>query len=118
MGKIYVCSPLRPLASGREEAQKELEGNLKVARRACREIVLGGDVPICPHIYATQFLDDNVDAERNMGMAIGFLWLKESDELRVYGGRVSEGMKAEIDLAESIGIPVTYAADLGKKEVS
>ena len=48
MKKIYICSPL----SG------DYEKNIENAKRYSRYVVLKGLIPVTPHIYFTQFLDD------------------------------------------------------------
>ena len=91
---IYVCSPLRG----------DISGNIAKAKAHCREIALNGDMPIAPHVYATQFLDDTVPPERAVGMAIGIELLRFCDELRIYGDTISEGMAAEMAEAERRGM--------------
>ncbi len=95
MQKVYICSPCRG----------DYGKNLANARQYSRWVVELGYIPITPHIYLTQFLDDTVDSERETGLRIGLELLRECSEVWVFGNP-SEGMKAEIDFAESIGIPV------------
>ena len=60
-----------------------------------------------PHLYMTKALDDRDPLEREIGMAAGRRLLLHCDEIWVgqkYG--ISEGMKAEIELATKAGIPV------------
>ena len=90
---IYICSPLRG----------DIEQNIKNAQSYCREVILKGFVPICPHIYFTQFLDDSIESERKIGMKYGLNVLKLCDEIWIYG-EPSEGMKKEIAIAERLGI--------------
>lgn len=54
---IYICSPLRG----------DIEKNIQKAQGYCREAVdLWPDViPIAPHVYCTQFLDDTIPQERD-----------------------------------------------------
>lgn len=95
--KIYVCSPLRG----------DIEENIKRAKQYCKEITLSGNIPICPHVYFTQFLDDNIEEERNLGMSLGIELLKICSAVYVFRENgISSGMKAEIDIASSLGIPV------------
>ena len=60
---IYICSPLRG----------DIEKNIQKAQGYCREAVdLWPDViPIAPHVYCTQFLDDTIPQEREAGMELG-----------------------------------------------
>lgn len=102
---IYICSPLRG----------DIEKNIQKAQGYCREAVeLWPDViPIAPHVYCTQFLDDTIPQEREAGMELGIALLDMCDELWVYGiNNPSEGMKKEITYAKEHGIPVKDAADL------
>ena len=103
MKKIYICSPLRG----------DYEENIQKAIGYCREVALAGDLPIAPHVYCTQFLDDTKPEERKRGMAIGAELLELCSEVRVYGDRISEGMQAEIRRAEALGIPVRYVRGEG-----
>lgn len=100
---VYICSPLRG----------DIEGNIKKAQQYCHEVVeLFPDVlPIAPHIYCTQFLDDSIPWERKEGMKMGLQLLRGCDELWVFGiDKPSEGMRAEIEYAKKRGIRVRDAA--------
>lgn len=98
MKKVFICSPLRG----------DIQGNIEKARGYCREAIDAGHLPIAPHVYFTQFLDDLKPDERTLGLELGRKLLKICDEVWVYG-KPSEGMKAEIYLAHEIGIPVATA---------
>lgn len=107
---IYICSPLRG----------DVEKNITKAQGYCREAAqLFPDViPIAPHIYCTQFLDDTIPNERVVGMELGISLLDICDEIWVYGlDNPSEGMRAEIEYATENGIPIRDAAEIyrGKK---
>ena len=95
MNKVYICSPLRG----------DYDANIAAARTYCREAVEAGHLPVAPHIYLTQFLDDNKPEEHSLGLALGRQLLEDCDELWVYG-EPSEGMKAEIELAKKLGIKI------------
>ena len=95
MKKIYICSPLRG----------DYKNNIEDAKRHCRTVALKGFIPIAPHIYLTQFLDDTSDVERQIGTEMGLELLKDCDAVWVYG-EPTEGMRNEIRLAERLGIKV------------
>lgn len=95
MKRVYVCSPLRG----------DIQGNMKKAASYCRFAVENGVFPIAPHIYCTQFLDDNIPQEREVGLKMGLELLEDCEELW-YFGSPSEGMKGEIAKAKSMEIPV------------
>ena len=83
---IYICSPLKG----------DYEKNIFNAKMYCREVAIQGNIPIAPHIYFTEFLDDTKQEERELGMKYGIELLKMCDELWVYG-KPSEGMQKEIE---------------------
>lgn len=100
--KIYVCSPF----SG------DTSKNAEKAKAYCEYVVKErGAIPIAPHIYFTQFLDDAVPEERAIGLAAGIQLLSECDELWYFGDYVSEGMISEIIAAGERNIPVRYVPD-------
>lgn len=88
---------------------------MKNANRFCRFVAANQAIPIAPHVYFKGFLDDRVPEEREIGMFLGKELLKQCCEVWVFcnDGRLSEGMKAEIELAERMKIPVRY---FGKDE--
>lgn len=99
MKKIYVCSALCG----------DIEENIKKARRYCEYVVKEfGFIPIAPHIYFTQFLDDDIVKEREFGIKAGLSLLSECDELWYFGDAISRGMTDEIKSAMTQGIPVKY----------
>lgn len=104
---IYICSPCRG----------DMEKNIIKAQNYCREAVeLYPDVvPIAPHVYCTQFLDDTNPDERAVGMEMGIALLDMCDELWVYGiENPSEGMQQEIEYATEHGITIRDAAEIYK----
>ena len=107
MKTIYVCSPLRG----------DIEQNIQNAREYCKYAVSEGVLPIAPHIFFTQFLDDNNPDDRQAGMEMGMEQLRTADELWVFGDTVSEGMAQEIAFAETLGKPVIEINDLRKDEI-
>ncbi|MHB8964094.1 MAG: DUF7768 domain-containing protein [Saccharofermentanales bacterium] len=99
MKKVYICSPLRGDAAGNIQKAKEY------SRYAIKEC---GVIPITPHIYFTAFLDDTSPQERELGIQAGLELLRDCDEVWVFGDRLSEGMKQEIEFAHMNGIPVDH----------
>jgi len=100
--RVYICSPYR----GRTE--NEIAGNVRDAIRYSQQAAKQGYLPICPHIYLTQFLNDGKPDERKLGLAMGLELLRDCRELWVCGERVSEGMKNEIAEAKRLGITVKH----------
>ena len=101
---VYICSPCRG----------DYEKNKMETACICR-IVMNHDpdvIPIAPHLYFPQFLDDTDPSERSLGMEAGLELLDMCDELWVYGLKnPSEGMRAEIDYALKKGIKLRDGFD-------
>ena len=104
--RIYVCSPYRPRMEPPELAKRELADNIDRAKTACRLVAELGAIPICSHLFCTQFLDDSIVSEREQGRRIGLEMLKDADELWCSSEYISEGMMAEIQEASRLGLPV------------
>lgn len=100
--KIYVCSQLTG----------DIENNIEKAKGYARFVAKEcGAIPIAPHIYFTQFLDDNLPEDRAFGTMAGLMLLSDCDELWYFGDSVSQGMVREIIAAKEQGIPVRYVSD-------
>lgn len=87
---IYICSPF----SG------DVEGNVKAAQRYSRFAVDIGFIPLAPHLLFPQFLNDNVLAERQLGLFFGDVLMSKCAEVWVFGKVISIGMEAEIKRAK------------------
>ena len=107
---IYVCSKLRGM---KPYSAEQYERNLHLAAVYCAEVASEGHVPIAPHLYFSEFLDDEVPEDREAGIRMGQEVLKICDEVWVFGAEsgIGDGMAAEIKLAESLGKPVKYRED-------
>lgn len=90
---IFICSPLKG----------DIKQNQVKAREYSRDCILQGHVPIAPHIYFTEFLNEEDHEERKLGIEAGLKLLKLCDEIWIYG-EPSEGMKMEIEEARRLGI--------------
>ena len=98
---VYICSPLAG----------DIKGNQAKARRYCRFAVDRGFIPIAPHIYFTQFLNDDDPSERNLGIFMGIVFLTKCSEVWVFGERISKGMKMELQKSRSKGIPIRFFSE-------
>ena len=97
MDKIYICSPYRG----------DVAKNIENVKRYCSRVMYEG-MPIAPHLYFTQFLDDTFTTDRMRGMQFGLELLKECKEIRVFADEVSEGMIEEIKEAKKLNIPIKF----------
>jgi len=95
---VYICSPY----SG------DTEHNTEKARQYSRFAVDCHCIPITPHIYFTQFMDDNNSSERDTAMFMNMVLLGKCEELWVFGDVESLGMKSEIARAKRKYMKIRY----------
>lgn len=95
---VYICSPL----SG------DVERNQAAARRYCRYAVESGTIPLAPHLYFPQFLNDSDLIERNLALFMDIVLLSKCAELWVFGETISKGMSIEIEKAKRKGQPIRW----------
>lgn len=91
----YVCSPYRG----------DTKRNTEYAKELTRIALDNGYVPITPHLYLTQVLDDDIPEQRQKGLATGMDLLNYCKYILIgsrYG--LSDGMLAEIKIAMSLGL--------------
>lgn len=93
---VYICSPF----SG------EIEVNIQKARDYCRFAVDQKYIPIAPHLLYPQFMDDEDEMEREIGLFMGCILITKCAEMWVFGDRVSSGMAREIRRAQREGLPI------------
>ena len=103
MKLVYICSPFRG----------DYEQNIIKAQGYCKEAINKGVLPVAPHVYFPQFLDDSSAEERGLGIYLGVQLLAYCKEVWVFGmDNPSEGMQLEIECAQQCGIPVIDAAEV------
>lgn len=93
--KAYICSPY----SG------DVKRNKEYARQLTRWAILRGYVPICPHLYLTEVLNNDDEEERETGLQLGLELLTACKVIIIgkdYG--ISKGMEAEIEQAKRLGL--------------
>lgn len=99
MDKIYVISPYAG----------DVKRNVDNAIRYCKFVMSKGYMPLASHLYFTQLTDDNVPAERRLGLNMGLELLEMCDEAWVfYEDRISSGMTGEINKSKELGIVIRY----------
>lgn len=105
MKLVYICSRYKP------DENHSVEFHRAVAASACRIIVDENiyNIPVAPHLYFPQFMDDDSPMERKTALFYGKHILNQCDRMKVIvvDGIISEGMKAEIEQAEG-KIPIDY----------
>ncbi len=95
---VFICSPL----SG------NVEENQENARLYCRFAVEEGCVPVAPHLFFPQFLDDDDPGERELGLQMSRIMLTKCREMWVFGDTITEGMAKEIRKAKARSMVIRY----------
>ena len=107
MNLIYICSPYRG------KSRKKTRKNIYKARRYCRLAAICGKIPFAPHLLFPQFLNDDIPAKRDMGIAMGKALMPACHEMWVFG-TPSEGMADEIAVAREMGIGIRWFDSKGR----
>ena len=101
---VYICSPY----SG------DVDKNIKNAYAYCRNVIKNGCIPIAPHLFFPQFLNDDNPEERELALSMNKELILRCDEVWVFGDTVSKGMAEEIEFArawEKIIHHIVYIAE-------
>ena len=86
-----------------------IERNVLYLKRVVIDCLARGEAPFASHLLYTQVLNDNIPAERALGMEAGFAWSKKAELTVVYGDYgISEGMELGIAEADAVGRRVEY----------
>ena len=100
---VYVCSPLKG----------DIKKNIANAKLYCRFVYEKGFIPYAPHLFFTQFMDDDKADERADAIKMGLHMLKCATELWVFiDNGISFGMAREIEQAGRENMPVRYFISL------
>ena len=82
---VFVCS----LFQGKQE-------NIDKAKQYCKYVLERGYIPLAPHVYFSQFMDDRNPEDRRKALEMNKKLMEFCDELWVFGDEMTEGMKEEI----------------------
>ena len=93
---VYIASPYAG----------ETEDNISRAKGYCRFAVSKGVIPLAPHLLYPQFMDDDDEGQRILGLRFAIALLCRCDELWVFGEKISAGMAKEIEKAEKRGMRI------------
>lgn len=113
--RVFVVSPF----SG------DVEANVKYAIACVRDCFDRGETPLAGHLHYPQCLNDEIPAERQLGMAAGVVWMGAADRVVVYIDRgFSSGMLSDIESAskkqkrvEFRKLPVPFVLTDGHREI-
>ena len=102
---VYICSPYTG----------DVETNVAKAKRYCRYAVDTHHLPIAPHLFFPQFMEDGDFSVRRDALFMGLVLLSKCMELWVFGERISEGMAIEIEKAKQRGRTIRYFDEFCKE---
>jgi hypothetical protein len=97
----------------------DVGANIAFARQCVADSLNRGEAPLASHLLYTQpgILDDNVPAERELGIAAGLAWGRFAEATVVYLDRgTSRGMEQGIARARQEGRPVEYRYLMATKQ--
>lgn len=82
------------------KSQKEYQQKQKYLKACILDSLRKGEAPFASHGFYTQWLDDNISAERTQGMKAGQAWLPVADIVAFYVDHgMSPGMLEVLGLA-------------------
>lgn len=113
MKRVYVAGPYSA-----DNVIRVLD-NIREGIRASKDVLVAGYAPFCPwldHMYHLMLEDkDRIDVKKYQEYSIA--WLMASDAMLVLPGWTeSKGTLQEIDIANSIKIPIFYDLKSLKKK--
>jgi len=94
--KVYVCSPCKG----------DRKNNIKKTKLYSRYVSSHGFIPLAPHLYFGELINDENPEERKLILKFALEWLFQCDELWCFGETVSDGMKNEIEAAKRLGMKI------------
>lgn len=98
----------RPLVYVASAYSGDVATNTEKTKQYCSFALQQGQIPLAPHLMFPQFMNDDDPVERELAIFMDVILLGKCDELWVFGDRVTEGMKVEIDVARKRRQPIRY----------
>lgn len=95
---VFICSPYAG----------DIQGNTMRAKRYGRYAVSKNVIPVIPHLMYPSFLEDDDPDDRKLGLEMGLVLLERCREVWVFGERISDGMRAEIEKAKKFQKVIKY----------
>jgi hypothetical protein len=98
----------RPLVYVASAYSGDTAANTEKTKQYCRYALEQGQIPLAPHLMFPLFMNDADPEERELAIFMDVILLGKCDELWVFGDRISEGMKTEIDVAKKRRQKIRY----------
>ena len=97
--RVYVCHPFA----------SDPAGNIERVRGISQFLIDDGVLPIAPHLYLPQLIDEATGREQALSLCLELL--ATCDEVRVFGDIVTEGMERELREAKRLSIPARFVRE-------
>jgi len=98
--RVYVCHPFAD----------DPAGNIARVRVISRQLLGKGVMPVAPHLYLPQLVDEGTEREHALALCLELL--ATCDEVRVYGNAVTEGMERELREAKRLGLRAHFVREV------
>ena len=98
--RVYVCHPFA----------NDPAGNIERVRAISQFLIDDGALPIAPHLYLPQLVDETTGREQALALCLELL--ATCDEVRVFGEIVTEGMERELREAKRLGLPAHFVREV------
>lgn len=109
---VFIAHPVGGDIQGNIEKIKAIHRNVSIHEK--------GVIPFTPYMADILSLDDKDRTERMIGLINSQTILSSGivDELRLYGDKISPGMKEEVIIAMQLGIPIVAMTEETKKSLN
>jgi len=84
--------------------------NIERVRAISQFLIDDGALPIAPHLYLPQLVDEASGREQALALCLELLGT--CDEVRVFSELVTEGMERELREAKRLGLPVHFVREV------
>lgn len=89
----------------------DTEKNIEEIKEISRSLYSTDIKPLVPHLSYLKFMDETKKEERELGLTYCKIDLERASELKLYGSKLSSGMKGEIELCKELEIPFSLGED-------
>jgi hypothetical protein len=91
------------------ETDRGVRSNIRYLKKCMRHSTNLQEAPFASHLLYTQFLDDDIEEERETGIKCGFAWGTEADRRVFYADKgISPGMVAGMKHSVEWDIPIEF----------
>ena len=87
----------------------KVRSNIKYAKACLLDSIKRGEAPFASHLLYPQLLNDDEPTERDMGIQLGYAWMRQADIVAFYLDKgMSGGMNQALVVAKALGVIVEH----------